>query len=42
MVTKGLKGNLEAVTGKHTIDSIQKTAVLGTPHILRKVLQAET
>jgi hypothetical protein len=27
--------------GKHSIDSIQKTAVLGTAHIIRKVLQCE-
>ena len=33
--------NLEAVPGKHSIDSLQKTAVLGTSHIIRKVLQCE-
>jgi hypothetical protein len=32
---------LEAVPGKHSIDSLQKTAVLGTSHIIRKVLQRE-
>jgi len=32
---------LEAVPGKHSIDSLQKTAVLGTSHIIRKVLQCE-
>jgi hypothetical protein len=42
IVTKGLKKNLEAVPAKHSIDSLQKTAVLKTSHILRKVLQAET
>jgi hypothetical protein len=41
MVTKGLKKNLEAVPGTHSIDSLQNTAVLGTPHIIRKVLQCE-
>ena len=41
IVTKGLKKNLEAVPGKHSIDSLQKTAVLGTSHIIRKVLQCE-
>jgi hypothetical protein len=34
--------NLEAVPGKHSIDSLQKTAGLGTSHIIRKVLQCET
>jgi hypothetical protein len=36
-----LKKNLEAVPGKYSIDSLQKTAVLGTSHIIRKVLQCE-
>ena len=36
-----LKENLEAVPGKHSIDSLQKTAVLGTAHTIRKVLQCE-
>jgi hypothetical protein len=44
IVTKGLKKNLEAIPGKHSIDShsLQKTAVLGTSHIIQKVLQSET
>jgi len=41
IVIKGLKKNLEAVPGKHSIDSLQKTAILGTSHIIRKVLQCE-
>ena len=40
-VTRGLRKNLEAVPGKHSIDSLQKTAILGTSHIMRKVLQCE-
>jgi hypothetical protein len=32
---------LEAIPGKHLIYSLQKTAVLGTSHIIRKVLQCE-
>jgi hypothetical protein len=36
IVTKGLKKNLEALPGKHSIDSLQKTAALGT------VLNAES
>jgi hypothetical protein len=41
IVSNGLRKNLEAVPGKHSIDSLQKTAVLGTSHIIRKVLQCE-
>jgi hypothetical protein len=42
IVTKGLKKYPETIPGKHSMDSIQKTAVLGTSHIIRKVLQSET
>jgi hypothetical protein len=42
IVTKGLKKNLEAIPGKHSTDSQQKTAVLGTSHIIREVLRSET
>jgi hypothetical protein len=38
IVTKGLKKYLKTIPVKHSIDSIQKTAVLGTSHIIRKVL----
>ena len=41
IVTRRLRKNLEAVPGKHSIDSLQKTAILGTSHIIRKVLQCE-
>jgi hypothetical protein len=41
IVTRSLRTNLEAVPGKHSIDSLQKTALLGTSHIIRKVLQCE-
>ena len=41
IVTRSLRKNLEAVPGKHPIDSLQKTAILGTPHIIRRVLQCE-
>jgi len=41
IVTRTLRKNLEALTGKHSIDSLQKTAILGTSHIIRKVLQCE-
>jgi hypothetical protein len=42
IVTKGLKKYLETIPGKHSIDSLQKTTLLGTSHIMRKVLQSET
>ena len=41
IVTRSLRKNLEAVPGEHSIDSPQKTAVLGRSHIIRKVLQCE-
>jgi len=36
-----IRKNLEAVPGKHSIDSLQRTATLGTSHTIRKVLQCE-
>jgi hypothetical protein len=42
IVTRGLRKNSEAIPGKHSIDSLQKTAILGTSHVIRKVLQSET
>jgi len=41
VVTRSLRKNLVAVPGKRWIDSLQKTAILGTSHIIRKVLQCE-
>ena len=38
IVTRNLRKNLETVTGKHSIDSLQKIAIHGTSHIIRKVL----
>jgi hypothetical protein len=40
-IVQRFKKNLEALPGKHSIDSLQKTAILGTSHIIRKVLQCE-
>ena len=37
IVTRSLRKSLEAVPGKHPIDSLQKIAILGISHILRKV-----
>jgi hypothetical protein len=42
IVTKGLKKHLQAIPGKHSVDSLQKTAVLGKSLVIRKVLQADT
>ena len=41
IITRSLRKNLETVPRKHSIDSLQKTAILGTSHIIRKVLQCE-
>ena len=41
IVTRSLRKNLETVPGKHSIDSLQKTAILGTSHIIQKVMQYE-
>jgi hypothetical protein len=42
IVSKSLQKYPETTPGQHSIDSLQKTAILGTSHIIRKVLQAET
>jgi hypothetical protein len=42
IVREGLKKNLQTIPGKHLTDSVQKTAILGTSHIIQKVLQSET
>ena len=41
IVTRSLRKNLEAVPRKHSIDSLKKTAIRVTSHIIRKVLQCE-
>jgi hypothetical protein len=35
-------GKLKEKFGKHSTDSLQKAAVLGTVHTIRKVLQCES
>jgi hypothetical protein len=42
IVTDSLKKNLEGIPGKHTVDSLQETTMLGTSHIIRKALLSET
>jgi len=41
IVTRILRKNLETVPRKHSIDSLKKTAILGTSHITGKVMQCE-
>jgi len=43
IVTRSLRKNknLKTVPGKHSTDSLQKTAILGTSHIIQKVLLCE-
>jgi hypothetical protein len=38
IATRGPKKVLKAIPGKHSVDSLQNTAVLGTSHIIRKVM----
>jgi len=42
IVTKRLQIYLETIPVKHSMDSLRKAALLGTSHIIRKVLQSET
>jgi hypothetical protein len=37
-ISKSLRKYLSNIPGKHEIKSLQKTAILGTAHILQKVL----
>jgi len=41
VVMRSLRKNLEAAAGKHSIDSLQNTAILGISRIIQKVLQCE-
>ena len=40
IVSKGLKENLETMQGKHSVDSLQNTTILGASRIIREVLQS--
>jgi hypothetical protein len=42
IVAKGIQKNLEAKPGEHSVDSLQKTIILGTSYVILKVLQSET
>jgi hypothetical protein len=37
-ISKSLRQDLSSIPGKHDIKELQKTAILGTAHILWKVL----
>ena len=37
-ISKSLRQYMSNIPGKNKIKELQKTAILGTPHILRKVL----
>jgi len=39
---KGFKEKFGCHTRKHSIHSLQETTILGTSHIIRKVLQSES
>jgi len=41
IVTRSLRKNSKPAPGKHSIVSLQKTAILGISHIIRKVLECE-
>jgi hypothetical protein len=38
IATNGLKKVLGAISGKYSTDSLQKTAIFGTSHVIQKVL----
>jgi hypothetical protein len=42
IVSKSLQKYVETIPGQHSIDFLQNTVILGTSHIIRKVLQSET
>jgi len=41
IIIRSLRKNLEDIPGKHSIDSLQKTAILGKSQTIWKVLQCE-
>jgi len=42
ILTRSLRKNLEFIPGKHSIDSLHKTAILRISDIIRQILQCET
>lgn len=39
IVSKNITKYLDQIPGEHRLDELQKTALIGTAHILRKVLE---
>jgi hypothetical protein len=37
-ISKSFRKYLSSIPGKHDVKELQKTAILGTAHVLRKVL----
>jgi len=42
IVSKSFKKYVSNISGKHEVKELQKTAILGTAHTLRKVLRKST
>jgi len=42
IVTRSLRKNLEDIPGQQSIDSLQKTSILGTTHTIWEILQCES
>jgi hypothetical protein len=42
IISKSFKKYVSNIPGKHEVKELQKTAILGTAHILRKVLRKNT
>jgi hypothetical protein len=41
-ISKSFRKYLSNIPGKHEIKALQKTAILGTAHVLREVLREST
>jgi hypothetical protein len=41
-ISKSFRKYVSNIPGKHEVKELQKTAILGTAHILRKVLRRDT
>ena len=42
IVKKDVKKNVESITRKHSVESLQIVVVLGTSVVIRRVIQSET
>ena len=41
VIKKGMRSNIEKIPGKISLEELQKITLLGTAHILRKVLSID-